>query len=437
MATQWMNGVLFKVLGIAALALLLMIPLAQVNGLIGERQQRAVEATRQIADRWGAPQVVGGPVLVVPVRYRQQQEKGIVVVDVSGYLLPDTLNIQATMKPELRRYGIYETAVYTAEMKIAGHFNPADLRLLSAGGGEPQWQLAQVRVPIADVRGIRRVSSVHIGAREVDFGPDGAGLGGIATIASPLALDATALAQPIPFEFDLTLAGTERIAALPLARHTEVRIDGAWPDPGFDGAFLPAAHHVDEKGFEASWQVLDLSRRIAQHWQESDSASLALGDSAFGVSLVRPANAYQQNVRAGKYGVLFIALTFVAFFLFEVLRGLRVHPVQYLLVGLALCTFYVVLLALSEQIGFAASYAFAAVATVAMVGSYAAAVLAQRRAGLMLGGLLGMIYGLLYGLVSSEDYALMMGSLALLLAVTAMMYLTRRVDWYAMRGAGG
>lgn len=167
------------------------------------------------------------------------------------------------------------------------------------------------------------------------------------------------------------------------------------------------------------------------------SASLALGDSAFGVSLVRPANAYQQNVRAGKYGVLFIALTFVAFFLFEVLRGLRVHPVQYLLVGLALCTFYVVLLALSEQIGFAASYALAAVATVAMVGGYAAAVLAQRRAGLVLGGLLGMIYGLLYGLVSSEDYALMMGSLALLLAVTAMMYLTRRVDWYATRGAGG
>jgi inner membrane protein len=436
MAPQVVNSVMFKVFGIAALALLLMIPLVQVSGLIGERQERAVEAARHIAERWGAPQMVSGPVLVVPVRYRQQQEKGVVVVEEREYLLPDALNLQATMTPDLRRYGIYETAVYTAEVKVSGRFNPADLAALAVDGREPQWQRAQLRVPIADVRGIRRVSSLHIGANELDFGPDGGGLGGIATIAASLALDPATLAQPVPFAFELTLAGSERFAALPLARHTDLHVEGTWPDPGFDGAFLPAAHRIDAKGFDANWQVLDLSRRIAQHWRESEVASLALGESAFGVSLVRPANAYQQNVRAGKYGVLFIALTFVAFFLFEVLRGLRVHPVQYLLVGLALCTFYVVLLALSEQVGFAAAYAVAAAATVAMVGGYAAAVLAQRRAGLLLGGLLGVIYGLLYGLVSSEDYALLMGALALLLAVAAMMALTRRVDWYAMSARG-
>jgi inner membrane protein len=437
MTPQLIHGVLFKVFGIAALALLLLIPLAQVNGLIGERQQRAADATQQIAQRWGASQVVGGPVLVVPVRHRQQQEKGIVEIEELEYLLPDALDMQAVIAPELRRYGIYETAVYTAEMKFTGRFAVADMALLSADGREPQWQRAQLRVPIADVRGIRRVSSMHAGSHEADFGADGGGLGGIASIAAPLALDAAALAHPVPFAFDLTLAGTERLAALPLARHTDLRIGGAWPDPGFDGAFLPATHRVDAKAFEATWQVLDLSRRIAQHWRESETSSISFADSAFGVSLVRPANAYQQNVRAGKYGVLFIALTFVAFFLFEVLRGLRVHPVQYLLVGLALCTFYVVLLALSEQVGFGIAYALAAVATVAMVGGYAAAILAQRRAGFILGGLLGVIYGLLYGLVSSEDYALMMGSLALLLAVAALMALTRRVDWYAMGTRGG
>jgi inner membrane protein len=437
MTPRLIHGVMFKVFGIAALALVLLIPLAQVNGLIGERQQRAAEATQQIAQRWGASQLVGGPVLVVPVRHRQQQEKGIVVVEELEYVLPDALDMQATMAPELRRYGIYETAVYTAEMKFMGRFGAADMAALSADGREPQWQRAQLRVPIADVRGIRRVSSMHVGSAETDFGPDGGGLGGVAAITAPLALDAAALAQPLPFAFDLTLAGTERLAALPLARHTDLRIGGAWPDPGFDGAFLPAAHRVDANGFEATWQVLDLSRRIAQHWRESEASSISFMDSAFGVSLVRPANAYQQNVRAGKYGVLFIALTFVAFFLFEVLRGLRVHPVQYLLVGLALCTFYVVLLALSEQVGFGLAYALAAVATVAMVGGYAAAILAQRRAGFILGGLLGVIYGLLYGLVSSEDYALMMGSLALLLAVAALMALTRRVDWYAMGMQGG
>ena len=140
----------------------------------------------------------------------------------------------------------------------------------------------------------------------------------------------------LPFAFDLTLAGSERFAALPLARQTELQVGGAWADPGFDGAFLPASHRIDANGFEASWQVLDLNRRIAQRWSERESAGVALADSGFGVSLVRPAGPYQQNVRAGKYGVLFIALTFVAFFLFEVLRGLRVHAVQYLLVGVAL-----------------------------------------------------------------------------------------------------
>src|SRR5690606_4668150 len=180
------------------------------------------------------------------------------------------------------------------------------------------------------------------------------------------------------------------------------------------------------------WQVLDLNRRIPQRWNERQADAIALAASAFGVALVQPASPYQQNVRAGKYGVLFIALAFVAFFLFEVVRGLRVHPVQYMLVGLALCTFSVVLLALSEQAGFALAYACAAGASVVMVGGYASAVLAQRRAGWMLGGLLGLVYALLYGLVTSEDHALLMGALALLAAVALLMYLTRRVDWYAM-----
>ena len=431
-----MNGfpqsVTFKVFGIAVLALLMLIPLPQVNGLIEEREGRAHAATRQIAERWGGQQLVGGPVLVVPVRFQQQRQDGPVVVEQREYVLPDRLGLKANLTPELRRYGLYETAVYTAAITLEGRFAPADLAALAQEGREPQWHRTELRVPIADVRGIRRASALRIGTRELTFGPDSGGVAGIAAIAAPVALDAVALAQPLPFAFELTLAGSERIAALPLARQTDVTMQGSWPDPGFDGAFLPAERKVDANGFAATWQVLDLNRRIAQHWSEAEAATVALAEGAFGVSLVRPANAYQQNVRAGKYGVLFIALTFVAFFLFEVLRGLRVHPVQYLLVGLALCTFYVVLLALSEQVGFAVAYAFAAIATVVLVGGYAAAVLAERRAGWLLGGLLGVIYALLYGLVSSEDYALLMGALALLLAVTALMMLTRRVDWYAM-----
>ncbi len=431
---QQTQSITFKVFGIALLALLMLIPLAQVNDLVSEREGRSREATQQIASRWGAAQLVGGPVLVLPQRCTRTNGERSFVVDETDFLLPDRLVLASTLAPELRSYGIYETAVYSATVRVEGRFAVSDYAALVREACTPLWARAQLRVPIADVHGIRRASALRIGGHELAFGPDDGGVAGVAAINAGLALEAAPSAD-LPFAFELTLAGSERFAVLPLARSTEAHVDGAWPDPGFDGAFVPAERRVDARGFAASWQVLDLNRRIAQHWTASEAANVPLAEGAFGVSLVRPANAYQQNVRAGKYGVLFVALTFVAFFLFEVLRGLRVHPVQYLLVGLALCTFYVVLLALSEQIGFGAAYAVAAVATALLVGVYAAAVLATRRAGLLLGGVLGLVYALLYGLVRSEDYALLMGSLALFATVAALMLLTRRVDWYAMARA--
>lgn len=454
MSGKWSQGAVFKVLGIGVLALVMLIPLAEVNDVIHERQGRAQEATMHVAERWGAQQMLGGPVLVVPVKREVRRDKEWIVVEERHYLLPDRLSMTVTLEPDVRRYGIYDTAVYTADAKIEGRFSSTDIAAL-ANDGEPEWQRAEMRVPIADVRGIRRVSSLRLGDRELEFGPDTGGVGGLTAISASSPLEPASLASTLPFSFTLTLAGTERFSALPLARRTEAGVASRWPDPGFDGAFLPATHRVGKSGFEAEWQVLDLNRELPQSWSEGayDNEALlkmlaasqqgsrgaaetggiesALKQSAFGVTLTQPAGTYQQNVRAGKYGVLFIALTFVAFFLFEVLRGLRVHPVQYLLIGLALSTFYVVLLALSEQIGFAWAYAIAACAVVAIVGGYAGVVLATRRAGILLGALLALIYALLYGLVVSEDYSLLMGSMALLAAVAALMYLTRRVDWYA------
>jgi len=425
------QGATFKVFGIAGLALLMLIPLLQVNGLIEEREGRMREATQHIAERWGAQQLLGGPVLVVPVKRQMLQDKEWVTVEEREYVLADRLSIGGKLAPERRRYGIYETVVYTADVKVEGRFNADDIAALASQGREPQWQRSELRVPVADVRGIRRVSALHFGDKDLVFGPGTGGVAGVSAISVAAPVDAAASAA-LTFSFTMTLAGTERFAALPLARETNLNVSSVWPDPGFDGAFLPAARRVDASGFEAEWQVLDLNRPLAQHWREAEPVNIALAESAFGITLTQPAGSYQQNVRAGKYGVLFISLTFVAFFLFEVLRGLRVHPVQYLLIGLSLCTFYVVLLALSEQIGFGVAYAFAATAVVAMIGGYAAVVLGARRAGLMLGALIALIYALLYGLVVSEDYALLMGSLALLAAIAATMYLTRRVDWYAI-----
>jgi len=430
MAISAMQSSTAKVLGIGFLALLMLIPLAQVQGLIGERSELRFHAIASIAQSWGREQHLGGPVLAIPKRVRVQTSNGWSTFDSTEIVLPDTLDIRGSLAPELRSYGIYSAPVYTAELKISGRFLSADLKTLGGVETKYLWERAELLLPVGDVRGIRRVGALHLGGADYTFGPSETGAGNINAIAIPLDLGKLD-SEVVPFELGITLAGTQSLQFLPLARHTEAALNAPWPDPSFDGAFLPAERHVGEHGFEARWQVLDLNRNFGQHWQQDAQRSQDLKSAGFGVSLYEPASVYQQNERAGKYGVLFIALTFVAFFLFEVLKKMRVHPVQYLLVGLALTTFYVVLLALSEQLGFAWAYLAAAACVVLLVAGYAAAVLHARRAGALLGGVMALVYALLYGLVVSEQYSLLMGSVALLAVVGALMYLTRKVDWYA------
>ena len=436
MVPRLQHSITFKVLGIGVLALLMLIPLAQVQSLVGERNGLRERTLAEIAQRWGAAQDVGGPILAIPKRTHVRVNDAWTTQESTEILLADQLVIDAQIDPKVRKYGIYATPVYEAQIKMSGRFLARDLHALGPAASEAAgatdegflFDRAELRLPVADVRGIRRISALHIDGQDYAFGPSSASPGSLRAIALPI--DVSKWSDEVhDFKLDLTLAGTESLHFLPLARHTEASAIAPWPNPSFNGAFLPAVHNVDAKGFDAHWQVLDLNRSYGQHWQD-EARAVDPASAGFGVSFYQPADVYQRNERAGKYGVLFIALTFVAFFLFEVLKRLRVHPVQYLLVGLALTTFYVVLLAFSEQIGFAFAYLSAATAVVLLIGGYAAAVLRARRAGVMLGATLAFVYALLYGLVVSEQYSLLMGAIALLAVVAALMYLTRKVDWY-------
>jgi len=424
------QSITFKVFGIAFLALLMLIPLEQVQGLIGERNGMRNQAIATIAQRWGAAQRVGGPMLYIPRRVRTQSDKEFVITeDGRDVVLADRLEIRSKLAAEVRRYGIYETPVYTSELKLSGEFLDSDLDRLK-GAEFWQWDEAELKIPISDVRGLRAASSIAFAGEDLRLGPANAAFGNLGAVAVPVKLVRKA-GKKYAFEVTLTLAGTQNVSFLPLARNTTVDLSSSWPDPEFDGAFLPTSRSVEPTGFHAQWSVLDFNRGYGQTWREGSQNEAAIAQSAFGANLYQPASVYTQNDRAGKYGILFVALTFVAFFLFEILGKLRVHPVQYLLVGLALTTFYVVLLALSEQIGFSWAYLAAAAAVVALVAGYAVAVLSSWRAGALLGAVLALVYGLLYGLVISEQYSLLMGSIALLAVVAALMYLTRKVDWYA------
>lgn len=429
----WTQTVTAKVLGIGILALVMTIPLLQVNGLVQERQQLREQAIAQIAQGWGGDQVLGGPVLVVPTM-RQVAAGGNQPDQLhagSESMLPDSLTMDVAMAVQTRSYGIYSAPVFVATVKLDARFNAQDL-LQFQHDSAAAWQAgkAELRLPVGDLRGLQEVTDLRINGRPARFDSSTTRLGAWPNVVVPI--DLTALArQPIEVQIGFKLAGTEALQLLPLARSTEVTMRAPWRDPSFVGAALPLAHSIDANGFSARWHLLDLNRSFGQHWTDLDDMRCALRASMFGVQLYQPVDVYQRNVRAGKYGLLFIAMTFVAFFLFEVLKRLRVHPVQYLLVGAALATFYVVLLALSEQIGFGPAYALAAAAVVLIVGGYAMAVLRARRAGMLLGGVLALVYAMLYGLIAAEQYALLIGALVLLAMVALMMYLTRRIDWYA------
>ncbi|WP_350015829.1 cell envelope integrity protein CreD [Rhodanobacter sp. IGA1.0] len=429
----WTQTVTAKVLGVGVLALLMTIPLMQVRGLVGERQQLRTDAISQIAQGWGGKQVLGGPVLVVPT-LRQVAAEGQATPRWqagSASMLADALKLDVAMAVTTRSYGIYTAPVFVATVKLGAQFRAQDIAEYRHASDAP-WQggKAELRLPIGDLRGLQEISDLRVNGQPARFESSADRLGGGPNVVVPIDLDVLG-DQPIDVQISLKLAGTEALQMLPLARGTDVTMRAPWSDPSFIGAALPLEHAIDASGFSAHWHLLDLNRSYGQHWTDGDAMTAALQASTFGVQLYQPVDVYQRNVRAGKYGLLFIAMTFVAFFLFEVLKRLRVHPVQYLLVGAALATFYVVLLALSEQIGFGLAYALAAAAVVVLVGGYAMAVLHARRAGLLLGGVLGLIYAMLYGLIAAEQYALLIGALVLLAMVALMMYLTRRIDWYA------
>jgi inner membrane protein len=300
------------------------------------------------------------------------------------------------------------------------------------------WEDARMLVPIADVRGIREVRVARMATTELALEPDnhdcmkveGACLN---AVGAPVSIATLRSGQALSFQFEFELAGSETLRVMPLANRSAATLRSTWPHPNFSsGAFLPARRTVSDQGFDAEWQVLELNRGYAQSWVDSEVTPQALLDSAFGVDLYQPVDTYQRNTRATKYAILFIAITFMSIFLWEHAAGLRLHAMQYLLVGLGLSVFYLLLLALSEHLTFGWAYLVAAAALVMLIGSYMAGALRRRSAGFVAGSALAVVYALLYLLVLSEEYALLLGALLVFAVLAVIMTTTRRMDWYAL-----
>ena len=438
------RSLMIKLGAIALLILLLLIPLLMIDGIIDDRQQRRDGVLEDIARSSSNSQQLSGPVMVVPYRKvihnwklndktnqrydEPSEERGRL------YFLPERFELDGQVQTELRNRGIYEARLFHADNRINGHFSlPAQLGI-QEGFADYQFDAPFLAVGISDIRGIENALKLELDGQRLDFvpGTQVGWLGEGVRVTLPV-LD-TRNATELTFGFDLRLQGTGSLQVLPVGKSSHVSLAANWPHPSFVGNFLPGKREISDQGFSADWQTTFFSTNL----QEAMSRCVmgndceAFNGRSFGVSFIDPVDQYLKSDRAIKYALLFIVLTFAGFFLFEVLKSLAVHPVQYALVGVALAFFYLLLLSLSEHIGFALAYLLSASGCVLLIGFYVCHVLHSVRHGLSFSVGLAALYGLLYGLLSAEDYALLMGSLLLFGLLGVFMVLTRKLDWYGI-----
>lgn len=441
-------GVKFVIIGI--LTLLLLIPTLLVWALVEERAQRADEVSARISAGWGGPQTVNGPYLAVPVSVtRSQIVNGVATSqrDTEWVLLmPEELKVDAKLETEARRLSIYSLPVYNAKLHISGRYGNDLVQSLGIVDGEPDLERAFLVMGIADITGIRSNADIRIdGGAPLPFQP---GMKGMRTLKAgyseydanqTYAQDDAGINRPVTraaiekgfaFEMDLSLNGSTKFSLAPAGQTTTFKASANWADPGFDGLFLPETKTISKDGFEANWTVPYLARGIDK---AVNASVLPLGGNLMSINLVEPVKFYQLVSRTLKYSVGFISLVFFAVFILELKGGRMVHWVQYVLTGLALIIFYILLLALAEHLGFAIAYAIAAAATTLLIAAYVGSVTASRKSGMSLAIVLGVTYGVMYLILREDEYALLAGAIISFVTIAATMYFTRNVDWSGNR----
>jgi inner membrane protein len=413
-----------KVAVIGLLALALLVPVLMIQGLVSERQARRNEALAGIAEGWGKRQIVSGPYLAIPY----ERHWTVVRREMVDGKLRETRNdrseshvlrlpasrVEWTVSADTseKARGIYKARLYQARLEAQVAIDVPPRARHEDGTSRYKWGTPRLVLGVSDPLGIRAASGTYA------FAPGS----GDAPIANGLHAPITNLdfsrVQKLDLQISLELGGSETFAiAPPVGTDTAVSMRADWPHPSFQGRFLPARHEITAAGFSAQWKVSRLAARA---------------DELIVVALIERVGLYQQLERASKYGFLFIGLTFAAFLLFELLRRLAIHPVQYALVGLALAMFFLLVTALSEHLDFATAYVIATVACVGVITVYLARVLKSARTAVGFGTALGAMYAMLYALLQAEDYALLGGAIVLFTLLAVVMIGTRRVDWYAL-----
>ncbi|MFD1122868.1 cell envelope integrity protein CreD [Methylophilus flavus] len=434
---------LYKSLGILGLILLMSLAIGYVNDLIIERQARQASVESDIARSSTAAQTLTGPILIIPYteHYTETQGSGASQTDVEYkderrvYLLPSALNLSGGFTHHYKQRGIFKALMYGLNGDLSGSFNLDQIKLEpQRKGGKLVMGHPLLAIGLSDTRGIDGQPVLNWDGQKIAL-KQGSQL---PLLSNGIHADLGSLRpeqHTVDFKLNLHIRGMQKFDVIPLAEKNIVQLHSSWQHPHFDGNFLPDAssQKIDQHGFQAKWEISSLSSSIQETLltkldQRSESISL----EAISVGFVEPINIYSLSDRATKYGLLFIGLTFAGFFIFEVLKQLRIHPAQYAMVGLAMAVFYLLLISLAEHIGFAYAYVIASLGCISLIGYYLANVMKNARFGLVFSFKLGLLYATLYGILISEDNALLMGSILIFSLLAFTMIVTRKVDWYAL-----
>lgn len=421
------NRLLIKGFLIGFLILLMLVPAALISGLVNERANRRDEVVREVSSKWAGQQTITGPVLMIPYNYVYKGADGkMLTIRKQAYALPDELKITGQVLPEKRHRSLFEVTLYQSELNISGRFSAVPLASLGVDAQNVMWNEAKLLMGVNDTRGLQEEVALSWNNAQLHFE---AGVPENQTIREGLQAAVPVSAEGnITFSAKLRLRGSENLSFTPVGKTTEVTLQSGWPHPDFNGQYIPdTPPAVSDKGFNAHWKILQASRPYPQSWKDGTPDIKA---SAFGVHLIQPTDGYAKTQRSVKYAILFIGLTFVVFFFLELLQKHQVHPLQYLLVGFALTIFYTLLLSISEYLGYNQAYLIAATATVSLVGLYVWNIFHSGRTAIGFSVALGVLYGYIFILIQLEDYALLFGSIGLFLILAAIMYCSRKIDWY-------
>jgi inner membrane protein len=413
-----------RLLLIGILILVLLIPSSMIQSLIYERQSNHDNAVNEISDKWGREQTITGPILAIPFDELRTDERGKAYTNRTyAYYLPDNLEVTGNMNSQKRHRGIYEAVLYETKLHFKGDFAAGFMNVMPALPSNANLAEAKLLLGVSDVRGIRNKVTMKWDNTILKAEP------GVVQeiLASGISfpLNGIDYHNGGTFDFDLELAGSQSLYFTPVGKNNVMNVNSNWPSPSFDGAFLPTTHSENKSGFKAEWKVLELNRNFVQHWNGFNEK---LQGSDFGVKMWIAADEYQKSHRSVRYCVLFISLTFIFYFIIELKSGISVHPVQYLLIGLAISIFYLLLLSLSEWLGFNTSYFISAAAVTSLISLFSVSVLANKLYSLIAGVIQILLYVFLFTTLQLEDLSLLIGSIGLFLTLAILMYFSRQLN---------